>query len=108
MSRFVRFEGGSIPTSEAADEILVRPRRPHDCGIGVRNVLSLFHRTRRRKLMPHTRAPSLNRIDLNGICISMVHPPSNSPVRAFQRPFQLGLGCSFTSCESASPPRELA
>ncbi len=99
--------GVSMPTSVPPDDTLAIPRRPHDCGTAERNVLSLFQRTRRLKLMPQVPLPSLNRIERKGICISTVQPPSKSAVRASNSVFQLGLGCSFTTCESARPPSAL-
>src|SRR5262245_36430183 len=88
ISKLRRCVGVSSPISVPADEILEDPRRPQDCGTSVRNELSFFQRTSRLKLTPQVPLPSLKRIDRNGISISTVHPPSNSPVRAVQRVFQ--------------------
>ena len=62
----------------------------------------------RRKFTPHTSLPSLNRMERNGIRISIDHPPSKSRACVCHRPFQFGLGCSLVAVQSNSPPRRLA
>ena len=54
--------------------------------------------------MPQEVAPSLNRIDRNGMTNSTVQPPSKLAARTFHRPFQLLLGCSLVTCQSNIPP----
>ena len=89
-----------MPTDDTFDN----PRRPHEIGTCDRKVSSLRQRTMRRKFMPHSWLPSLNRIDRNGITISTVQPWSKLAVLTSHRPFQLLLGCSLVTCQSNMPP----
>ncbi len=108
MSMLAPRRGVSSPVRVASLESLLRPRRPHERGTTFRYEISFFQRTMRRKLTPQVVLPSRNRIERNGIRISIVHPPSMSAACDHHRPFQLGLGCSLVAAQSNIPPSRLA
>src|SRR5262245_5026917 len=100
--------GVSMPTSVAALEARFSPFDPYEIGTAERNESSVFQRTLRRKLTPHIRPASWNRIDLKGMRNSIVHPPSKSAAFVSQIVFQSVLAFSLATCESAIPPWALA
>ncbi len=74
----------------------------------MRNEISFFQRTMRRRFTFHTSPPSLKRSERKGIRISIDQPPSKSSALAIHRPFQFELGCSLVAAQSNRPPRRLA
>ena len=108
-SRLRLWGGASSPTSVPYIEtrkVPSAPPAPTERGSARRKIHSLRRMTERRIWIPHICSrPGRYRSDLNGMAISIAHPPSKRAERVSQTGFQSMLGFpSFVIWKSEKPP----